>query len=92
MHSTLSGLAASLEALICSDRFHLTLGVLRQVGVLLTTERAPVVFLSRLLSHASAGAQEAVAVGRLVFPLERECPQDSTIGSANQIKNISLRI
>lgn len=51
IHSTLSDLAASLEALICSDRFHLTLGVLRQMrGLLLTTERAPVVFLSRLLS------------------------------------------
>ena len=92
IHSTLSDLAASLEALICSDRCQLTLGVLRQMGVLLlTTERAPVFFLSRLLSSRRE-PRRPVAVGRLVFPLEQECPQDSTIGFANQIKHISLCI
>lgn len=61
IHLALSGLVALLEALICSDRFQLTLGVLKQMGMLLlTTERAPVFLLSHLPSFPSwVGTQEA---------------------------------
>lgn len=95
--SALSGLAASLEALICSDRFQLTLGVLKQMGMLLLTrERAPVFLLSHLPSSPSwVGTQEArwaCCSGQSCVPLEWECPQDSTVGFADQIKNVSLYI
>lgn len=95
IHSVLSGLAASLEALICSDRFQVTFGVLRQMGMLLlTTERAPISLLPHLPSSRWAPRRPVgtVAADRLGVPPEQECPQDSAVGFANQIKNISLYI
>lgn len=58
--------------------------------LLLTTERAPVSLLPHLPSSRWAPRRPVgtVAADRLVFPPEQECPQDSTVGFANQIKNI----
>lgn len=61
--------------------------------LLLTTERAPISLPSSHTSLRLGGTQETrwdCCSGQTWGPPEQECPQDSAVGFANQIANISL--